>query len=262
MQTFFDKPLDTSRLLLSFLSGPEFQDMTIEHTSEDSIPLTHLAHALRNLTDWQRHRLQGCDVVTERAQMLFFQGVASLLPVATDSLAELQALLAAANFMLSTGRITAAHSIIGSASSLARRLGFFVKEKAFWDSESPRRTEKAKILATLLSLDMLIGLILDIPVCLPRDASVEENLLEMAQEYESVQDFQTAGMLRHVFLLLVPTCIRNRTRQKPAASAAGESDAVMEDIRLLESAHAGFRRWKRDVASLLTSVGASEQDKM
>jgi hypothetical protein len=95
-----------------------------------------------------------------------------------------------------------------------------------------------------------------------RDYIDEAEILQLALEFEGDRELRTAAMLRQVCLLFVPISIRQRTRRARAATAEGETDAVMEDIRLLENAHAGFRRWKRDVSTLLTSLGSSEEEKM
>jgi hypothetical protein len=143
---------------------------------------------------------------------------------------------------------------------MALRLGLFAKGMAS-KLEPDKRTVRVQAMAGLLSVDMLLSLILDVPMSLGRDSIDEAGIVQLAQDFERDNDLRTAAMLRQVCLLFVPISIRERTRRAPA-SAEGETDAVMEDIRLLETAHAGFRRWKRDVSSLLTSLGSSEEEKM
>jgi hypothetical protein len=144
---------------------------------------------------------------------------------------------------------------------MALRLGLIVKGiPSHPDPE--KRTERIKAMSTLLALDMLLSLILDVPPFVSRDVVDEEALVTLAQNFESDRDLQTAAMLRQVCLLLVPTSIRGLSTRASDTSAEGKSDAEMEDIRLLEKAHSGFRRWKRDVAPLMTALGPSIEDRM
>lgn len=245
-------------LMLSFVSHQRQGESVIEPPLSDDA-LRRISLALQELTDFRQHQTLGCETVTNQANSQIHQGLAALLPIDHDTLASLQALLCAASFMLTSGHMNAAHSLISTASSLARRIGLFVK--ATTSAESPRRVEHLQALATLMTLDLLTSLILDIPPAVRTDVVNDRYLSETAQEFESQNDMRTAAMLRQVCLLLVPRSIRDRTR-RAATSPEKESDAVMEDIRLLETAHAGFRRWKRDISSLLTSLGPTDEEKV
>lgn len=252
---------DAPHLLLSFIPRQKLKDSTSPAFGSTMLmPLLRFALSFQHLTDYRKHQIYTCHGVQDRACSNFHEGIASILPVDQDSLVTVQSLLCAANILLLMGRITAAHSIISTAASMALRLGLFVKDMAL-SFDGYIRTERIQALATVLALDMLLSLILDIPTCLPRDVMDDANLTALAQDFESDRDLRTAAMLRQVCLLTVPISIRDRTRRTSAATAEGESDAVMEDIRLLETAHAGFRRWKRDVSSLLTSLGPSKEER-
>lgn len=266
---FYDEPpvgirpgFDLSHLMFAYMPPQQVEELLSRPSiSSDMMPLRHLYHSLQQLAYYRTHQMQTCQTLRNKSLEHFHEGMSLLMPTDQDSLTSVQALLLSANILLLTGRIIAAHSLVSTTTSMGLRLGLFAKGMAS-KLEPDKRTVRVQAMAGLLSVDMLLSLILDVPMSLGRDSIHEAEILQLAQDFERDNELRTAAMLQQVCLLFVPISIRERTRRTPAATAEGETDAVMEDIRLLETAHAGFRRWKRDVSSLLTSLGSSEEEKM
>ncbi|KAH8179329.1 hypothetical protein LIA77_00848 [Sarocladium implicatum] len=253
--------LDASHLIHSFISSQQLRDTAENFTSsDDATALLRVSAALQTLTNAEAHKSEGCREMVQLACHEFEDGFNTLRLIQQDSLVSLQAMLCAATFMLSTGRVTAAHSLTSTASSLALRLGLFSKGMAA--SKPERRTNTVRILATVMSLDMLTSLILDLTPSLPRDAFDNTGVLTLSREFETEGDLRTAAMLRQVCVLFVPLTLRNLTRSASRDLPEAEHEKIMEDIRRLETAHTGFRRWKRDVSSLLTALGIHEEKQM
>ena len=252
---------DTAHLLQSFVSHQQLQNIAAHFSPpDDEAALLRVCVALQSLTNFAAHKTENCQEMVQFARYDFQHAINTLLPVQRDSFASLQALLCAATFTLYNGRVNTAHSLTSTAVSLALRLGLLTKGMAVINPQ--RSTDTVRTLSTLMSMDMLTSLILDLPPWLPGSAVDNAGILTLAQEFETDGDLRTAAMLRQVCLLVVPMTLRDRARSASANLPETEQEKVMENIRLLETAHTGFRGWKRDVSSLLTALGAREEKRM
>lgn len=235
--------------LPAFESSGNLYDET-EPVSSPAGSLQQLTVALGLMFDYQRHRQEGCDLTQQLADAQLQPVTRSLVPITVDSLSSLQCLLCLTVFFFSTSRITAAHAIISTACASAARLGLLARNFGSSDADPGERAPRLRTLAVLISLDMLTSLILDLPPNLSTDIIRDVRITERMAEAESQSDVITSAMLRQVLLLAIPMSIRSQSQRESAA----DRGADMDDIRLLETAHNEFRRWKREVSPLLTSL--------
>ncbi|RYP75589.1 hypothetical protein DL771_002289 [Monosporascus sp. 5C6A] len=232
------------------LAGP--QDLPI---SDQSLSLFHLTLALGHLFDSSMHREEGCRDVLQRATRHFHIGLAMLRPTQMNDLTTLQAVLCAIIFLISTSRMTSAHSLIGTACSSALRLGLHSAGVDASASSAEDRQVRTQLFATVLRLDMFASLVLDLPPFLHRDALPLPHIARLASEAEAEGDLRTAAALRLVCLLVIPFS----KRIYGFAVSSGHEDSNSVDIKHFEEAQNEFRKWKTDASSLLISLGDSKE---
>ncbi|RYP47562.1 hypothetical protein DL768_006407 [Monosporascus sp. mg162] len=237
----------------NMLAGP--QGLSI---SDQSLSLFHLTLALSYLFDSSRHREEGCRDILQRATRHFHIGLSMLRPTQVNDLTTLQAVLCAIIFLISTSRMTSAHSLIGTACSSALRLGLHSTGVNPSASLAEDRQARTRLFATVLRLDMFASLILDLPPFLHRDALPLPHIARLASEAEAEGDLRTAAALRLVCLLVIPLS----KRIYGTAVSSGREDSNSVDIKHFEEAQNEFRRWKTEASSLLTSLGHSKDHRL
>ncbi|RYP68858.1 hypothetical protein DL769_005417 [Monosporascus sp. CRB-8-3] len=235
------------------LAGP--QGLPI---SDQSLSLFHLTLALGYLFDSSGHREEGCRDILQRATRHFHIGLIMLRPTQVNDLTTLQAVLCAVIFLISTSRMTSAHSLIGTACSSALRLGLHSAEVYPYASSAEDRQARTRLFATVLRLDMFASLVLDLPPFLHKDALPLPHIARLASEAEAEGDLRTAAALRLVCLLVIPLSKRIYC----SVASSGHEDSNSVDIKHFEDAQNEFRRWKTDASSLLASLGHSKAHRL
>lgn len=251
--TLLDAVFARGDLMLCFLSEEDLRDAAANPEGASSgIPLLHMVLALGYLYTSKDQGQDAGEESLQEANKHFRLGMSALPGLAQD-LTSLQTVLCAIIFLFSGYRTAMAHPLIGTACSSALRLGLLspFRVSPGHDSEDPDARKRTRLLAAVLSVDMLGSLMLDLPPFLHHHGLVPQaRLVELAVEVEARGDLHTAALLRQSFVLAIPLSIRNHT-----TSSAGDQPADDRNIRLFQNAHEECQRWKTDASSLMTKLG-------
>jgi hypothetical protein len=213
-----------------------------------SVGLLHTVLALGYLYTSNDHGPDSSQDSLQEATRHLQMGISIGLPALAQDLTSLQTVLCAIIFLFSGYRTAMAHSLIGTACSLALRLGLFSSLHRHPEviSDDPDAKERIRLLAAVLSLDMLGSLILDLPPFIHHSLVPQTRLVELAVNAENRGDLYTAALLRQCVLLAIPLCLRHH---------AGEEQSTEDgNIRPLQNAHEACQRWKRDTTSLMSRL--------
>ena len=246
-------------LMLRFL--PEQQlinavvDLGTTPIPDDLLSVLHVALAIGYLYNTKLHRARSCEDALERATNHFRLGMDLATLSQTQNLTSLQATLCAVSFLLSSHRCTIAHPLLGSACSSALRLGLLSTTHRRPEVTADERRMRTRLLATVLSYDVLQSLSLDLPTFIRRGQVLQSRLVELALEAEAEGDLVTAALLRQSCLLAIPLTTRSHGLQE----ATGSDLSELDDLGPLQSAYEDCQRWKRDTASLMERLGLSSQ---
>lgn len=250
-----DAVLSKNHPMLCFLSEHHVKDVvrgTLSASTDKHVPLLHMILALGCLFDPSKHRGEGCRDTMHRATDHFHMGVALLKPLEVNDITSLQTLVCAVVFLVSTSRITAAHSLIGTACSSVLRLGLHTLGSDPLGTTPAGRVSRIRLLATVMRLDLFASLVLDLPPFLHRDAVPPALLARLASEAEAEQDLVSAAALRHVCLLAIPLSKHVYRYSNPA----------YVDVRHFEEVQNEFHCWKVEASGLLASLGQSKEHRM
>lgn len=245
-------------LMLSFLPHHQLREAALNprspSVSKERLSLLHLCLALGYLHNAKEHQNRGCQDVLQHANKHFHIGTACLgLPNPPQNLTSLQAILCAVVFLFSSYRCTTAHPFIGTACSLALRLGLFSTLPKVSLIPIEERKMRMRLLATVSAFDMLESLILDLPPFIHRHLLSHARFTELAIEAEAEGDLITAALLRQSSLLDIPLSMRSHGRHDTNSSSHSDSD----DIRLFQTAYEECQRWRRDASSLMAKLGSN-----
>lgn len=239
--------------IAKLLAGP--RKLSLSH---QNLSLFHLTLALGYLFDAPSHREDGCYDVLQRATKHFHTGMAMLKPIEVNDLTSLQASVCAIVFLVSTSRMTSAHSLIGTVCSSALRLGLHstVSDPSIRSLED--HWAKTRLFATIVRLDLFSSLILDLPPFLHKDTISPSHAARLASEAEATGDLQSAAALRQVCLLTIPLS----TRTYGFVESSNSENPKHVDLKQFEEAQREFLSWKMDASSLLASLGSSKEHSM
>ncbi|KAI0386518.1 hypothetical protein F5Y04DRAFT_124020 [Hypomontagnella monticulosa] len=265
VMTLLDVVFSKNHPMLSFLPEQRIKDIASSltgpqplATSDQSKSLLHMTLALGYLFDSPSHRRDGCREALNRGTAQFHIGMAALRPTEANDLTSLQAVLCAIIFLMSTSRIASAHSLIGTACSLALRLGLHSAAGNACVISAEEHQIRIRLLATAMRLDLFMSLILDLPPFLHPDPTLLSYVSQLASEFEAESDFRTAAALRQVSLLAIP--LSKRTHGFIRSSGCGIPESV--SIKRFEEVRNEFQHWQMDASSLLAYLGSSKEHKM
>ncbi len=265
ISTLLDAVFAKEHPMLSFLSEEHIRGVATILTgqqplslSDQSLSVFHLTLALGYLFDSTRHGKDKCINILHHATNHFHIGLAMVMPIQVNDFISLQAILCATIFLMSTSRITTAHSLIGTACSLALRLGLHFARSSPSAISTEDRRERTRLLATVMRLDLFASLILDLPAFLHRDSVSLPYIARLASEAEAEQDLRTAAALRQVCLLAIPVSKRTYGSAEPPP----DGSLTSVDIKHFEESRNEFQSWKLETSSLLACLGNSKQDRM
>ncbi|KAI1388523.1 uncharacterized protein F4822DRAFT_429142 [Hypoxylon trugodes] len=220
-----------------------------------SLSLFHLTLALGYLFDSPRHQEEGCHEILRRGTNHFHTGLAMITPMQTNDIESFQALLCAIIFLVSSSRITLAHSLVGTACSSALQLGLHSVGSRIEPSSTETRL-KTRLLATIMRLDLFTSIILDLPPFIQPDKGLLTRITRLALEAEAEKDFYTAANLRQVCLLAIPI------REHGSVESFADGTPGSVDIGHFEEAKNEFQNWQVSTSSLLASLGPSKEHRI
>lgn len=245
--------MERGDLMLCFLTEEPLREAIVDpgspSVSRHTMQLLHLVLALGCLYKSQHHGGDLCEAALQRATQHFNMGMTAGVPGLAQDLTSLQTVLCAIIFLFSGYRTSMAHSLIGTACSLALRLGLLSSSCLLSNGSAQDRKARAKLLAVVLTVDMLGSMILDLPPFIHWDSVPHAALLELAMEAEAEGDLRTAAISRQCSLLAIP--LSSRTHR-----AIHQSDGPPEEgnIRLFQQAVEDCQRWRRDVSPLMVKL--------
>lgn len=247
--------LSRGDLMLGFLPEQELKDAVAEVQTGRPIPndllfLLHMCLSLGYLYSSDMHRKRNCELTLRDATRHFRIGMSLSTQHRTSNIHALQAMLCAITFLMSGFRCTSAHALIGTAYSLALHLGLFSRWADLTHMSVEERRVRTRLLATFLSIDAIVGLILDLPAFIHRHAIPQNRLLNLACEAEAEADLMTAALLRHSILLTTPLEMRAKGQTE-----ACDGDTQLDCSRHFQTAYEECQRWKMETMPLMTKMG-------
>ncbi|KAL2397858.1 hypothetical protein ABEF93_005699 [Exophiala dermatitidis] len=260
--------------LIQFLHESDFRDMVRRLYSEPLLwaspstgrfmPLFHSVLALGFHLDIESRNSHGCQF-TDTEALKNFQLASRDVDVGQCSdLISLQTILCLVVFLLSTSSLTAAHTYLGMACSLAWRLGLHKDDHKLLYTQAQRST-RSRVLLGVLQLDMLVSLVLDIPPTMNHD-SVDPGAMEKVRCPVSFTTREsttstligidtTVAASRHFQILALTSSARRnvfsakKTRKKKTQWGA-HTECV--NVKALDDVEQKFKKWANAMSGLST----------
>jgi hypothetical protein len=218
--------------------------------SGDHLQLLHMVIALGYLYSFREHGVGLCEEALRQATKHFCIGMTAGLAGLAQDLTSIQTVLCAIVFLFSGYRTGMAHALIGMACSSALRLGLLSASSIASGASADDRRTRTRILAAVLTVDMLGSMILDLSPFIHRESVPHARLVELAVQAEAEGDLLTASLLRQCSLLAVPLSIRSH-----ATGSRVDDQPEGSSIRLFQSALDECQRWKRHASPLMAKLG-------
>jgi hypothetical protein len=243
--------------MLSFIAETDVatwaRDSHGELVTQGDIALLHAILALAYLYNVNSHMGDQCREAVQMAAEHY--EISVQLSTLSDSCDEsfLATTICGALFQLALSHQPQAYSLIGSASSTALRLGLLSDSDRFESSPTNSPKLHSRLVATVLCLDMVGAIILDLPPFLRTDLMPFSRISSFAQRAENSDDFHTAALFRQAALLAIPISIRSQ----PGAmmfNNEGERQA-----QLFKRAVHDFQKWATESASLLAKLAEDQR---
>jgi hypothetical protein len=259
-----------SNPFLSFLHEQHFRNMvTVLYDQSPSqndacrrfLPLFHHTMALGFLMDCNQHRKRGCSVAIDAAMSHFHRGQRLLDITQSDNLISVQALLCGAIFLVSTSRISRAHTFLSLATSGAIRLGLHCDVTTKPNMTEDERAMRIKVFIALARLDLYASLVLDLPPLLLEttiDTGVNTLYATLGSGSARLLDPETEASVKHLELLNF-TSVNRR-----AVFTDANSGEALESIRtsLLDALERRLQHWTQDISLLLARISQAETDSL
>lgn len=244
---------DRADLMLCFLTEQPLREAAADPrgplVSRHSLQLLHVVLALGYLYSSQQHGGDLCGSALQQATKHFHIGMTAGIPGLAQDLTSLQTVLCGIVFLFSSYRTSMAHSLIGTACSLALRLGLLSGSCLLSNGSPEDRKVRVRLLGAVLTVDMLGSIILDLPPFMHHDSVPHSLLLELAVGTETEGDLRSAAILRQCSLLAIPLSIRTHRTRSYTDGQPGEAN-----IRLFQRAVEDCQRWRRDVSPLMAKL--------
>jgi hypothetical protein len=244
--------LERQDLMLSFIAETDIASWASESHGElvaqGEIALLHAILALAYLYNVNSHMGDQCSEATQLATEHF--EISVQLNTSSDLCDEstLATTVCGALFQLALSRQPQAYSLIGSASSTAMRLGLFSDNNRSDTVPTDSYKLRSRLVATVLCLDMVGAIILDLPPFLRTDLMPFSRISSFAQRAERNDDLHTAALFRQAALLAIPVSIR----VQPGAIMF--SDDEERQAQLFKNAVHDFQKWATESAPLLAKL--------
>lgn len=244
--------LERQDLMLSFIAETNIaawaRDLGGELIVHGDVALLHAILSLAYSYNVSSHMGDQCSEAIRMATEHF--EISVQLSTASDSCDEssLATTMCGALFQLALSRQPQAYSLIGSASSTAMRLGLL--SDSYRSDTVPNDSYKlrSRLVATVLCLDMVGAIILDLPPSLRTDLMPFSRISFFAQQSERIDDLHTAALFRQAALLAIPMTIR----VQPGVMML--SDEEERQAQLFKNAVHDFQKWAIDSAPLLAKL--------
>jgi hypothetical protein len=247
-----DALFDSQLPMLAFLHERYFRDMvdmvyetdTLDQGIRSFRPLLHFALALGALFVQEDHGSKCCQSAQDEAMQQYLTGQELLEPLAISNLTALQTVLCAVVFLISTCRMTTAHSFIGLACSLGLRLGLHAKNTSLPLEEQLFR---ARACAAVLHVDALASLVLGLPTFIQAQEVDLSVLDHLASEAYKQQDWQTMAGVAQLKLLFA-------CRLNGDAGSSLEASMADAEQRMVQEGSASLKGWRDHVSELLEEL--------
>ncbi|KAL2402319.1 hypothetical protein ABEF95_013332 [Exophiala dermatitidis] len=263
--------------LIQFLHESDFRDMVRRLYGEPLLwaspstgrfmPLFHSVLALGFHLDIEARNSHGCQFTDTEAMKSLknFQLANRDVELGQCSdLISLQTILCLVVFLLSTSSLTAAHTYLGVACSLALRLGLHKDDHKLLYTQA-QRSMRSRVLLGVLQLDMLVSLVLDIPPTMNHD-SVDPGAMETVRGPVSstTRESTTSPLIgidttvaasRYFQILALTSSARrivfsaNKTQKKKTQWGA-HTECV--DVKALDGVEQKFKKWANAMSGLST----------
>ncbi|KAJ9620348.1 Gypsy retrotransposon integrase-like protein 1 [Knufia peltigerae] len=260
-------------VLVQFLHEANFRDMVYRFYNESAVqfsasgqtfmPLFHAVMSLGLLYDVHSRRQDGCEYATSEATKHFLLARRGLDISQCADLISLQALLCLTIFLVSTSRITAAHTYLGVASSAATRLGLHKKVEEGVPLSAAQRDTRTRVFLSLLQLDLYVSLVLDIPGFINLDHIDSEimNKLQPSTTGKLLYPFDITAESRAQFsasakhlelLILASTGVHDLFYKchRQSEKTTDESEFTSVDVKILKDIEQKYRLWTNGLSGL------------
>jgi hypothetical protein len=249
--------LDRQDLMLSFIAETDIASWARESHGElvahGDIALLHAILALAYLYNVNSHIGDQCSEATQLATEHF--EISVQLNTSSDLCDEssLATTICVALFQLALSRQPQAYSLIGSASSTALRLGLLSDNDRSDTVPTDSYKLRSRLVATILCLDTVGAIILDLPPFLRTDLMPFSRISSFAQRAERSDDLHTAALFRQAALLAIPVSIR----VQPGAMML--SDDEERQAQLFKNAVHDFQKWATESTPLLAKLAEDQR---
>lgn len=257
---------DGSRPLMSFLHEQYFQEMVNllyeapQHPAcTRFFPLFHQSLAVAHLFDHKTHRDRGCHVMIGTAMHHFNAGQRVLDVTQSDNLIVVQALLCGAIFLISTSRISRAHTFLSLASSSAIRLGLHCDVTARPNMTQQERSMRILVFITLARLDLYASLVLDLPSLLPEtviDLGINTAYATLSNGAPRELNADTDANIKHLELLRFTSVTR---RAVFTDSTTGEAVETIK-MSFIDALERKLLYWTQDISFILARINQQEKN--
>ena len=214
---------------------------------------------------FRRFRMAYSNSVVYRSQHFLLARRTIDVPRCCD-LISLQTLLCIIIFLLSTSRITAAHSYIGVVCSSALRLGLHCRPLEPLRPPHEQRRVRARVFVTIQQLDAYIGLVLGIPpfidlreindqcASLHSDSSPVRSMADLPDSKESIREDLSLQLLQ---LLHITASGLNIVfpRHLDSNKAKYGDQTTKVNVRRLEEVGDQFKAWAKRFSSFVRHIG-------
>ncbi|KIX08338.1 uncharacterized protein Z518_02994 [Rhinocladiella mackenziei CBS 650.93] len=261
---------------IQFLHEVDFRDMVhrlygesalqFGASSQNFMPLFHAVLGIGLLFDIRSRKQHGCEETANEAARHFFLARRDLDIAQCADLISLQTLLCLITFLVSTSRLTAAHSYIGIASSSAMRLGLHKHIEGDVPLSTAQRDTRTRVFLAVLQFDTYVSLVLDVPAFInldfieppimndlrPISGGNGKSLCPSTADAASETRAKFSASAKHLELLLL-TATGFRTtfvREIQKGKKGKEHDVTTVDIKKLADVEDEFRKWAKALSSL------------
>jgi hypothetical protein len=246
-----------SHSFLNFLHEGHFKVMVhqvyarnqLDHNALQRVyPLLLQAIALGFLYCRSHHQLRGCNESLGEAVKYHMEAQKLLDMTKCDDLVAIQALLCSIVFLMSTSNLAAAHSLTGLAYSSALRLG--LNQVDLGGGVTDEHRMKITIFATIVKIDILICLLIDIPSMVP-ESLVQSCLADLHRIADRVG---ATGMELEVFTKHLELLRFTYTARQSVFSGKESSSEDFIDTKALFLVEKELHGWTEDVSDLLSRL--------
>lgn len=257
---------DRCQSLMGFLHEGYFQEMIAllyespyDNACRRCLPLLYHVLALGHLYDCERHRQLGCHAALDTAMCRFTTGQRLLDIAQSDNLVSVQALLCGAMFLVSTSRISRAHTFLSLASSGAISLGLHCNITTKPKMTEHERSMRILVFIALARLDLYASLVLDLPPLLSEDVidtGINTVYATLGNGTSRELDVGTEASIKHLELLKFTSVTRR------AVFTDATTGEAIETIKtsLIDALERRLLLWTQEISIILAKINQREKN--